>query len=122
MSRHFGPLSPLTFSTSRIPMLLLVFVAGWQALRRERHGAWLVLTTAAGVQFGLNAVFHLAAAIALREYSPGMLTGACLGLPGSLLLLRWVHRGQRLTSRELAVACALGAALAAAAIGVLFLH
>ena len=39
---------------------------------------------------------------------------ACLGLPGSVLFLRWVHQQRRLTGRELAAASALGAAIAAA--------
>ncbi len=42
-----------------------------------------------------------------------MLTAACLGLPGSVLFLRWVHQQRLLTGRELAAASALGAAIAA---------
>ena len=101
---------------------LLVFLIGLRAAQRERHGGWVVLAAAAAVQFGLNAVFHRAAAAWFGEYSPGMLTAACLGLPGSVLLVRWIHGQRRLTGRELAAAAALGAAVAAAAVGVLFLH
>jgi hypothetical protein len=39
-----------------------------------------------------------------------MLTAACLGLPGSVLFLRWVYQQRRLTGRELAAASPLGAA------------
>ena len=43
-----------------------------------------------------------------------MLTAACLGLPRSVLFLRWVYQQRRLTGRELAAASPLGAAIAAA--------
>ena len=121
-SRHFGELSSLAFASTHVPMILLVFVVSLRAVQRERHGGWVVLAAAAAVQFGLKAVFHLATAVGFGEYSPGMVTAACLGLPGSVLLLRWVRRQQRLTPRELAAAVVLGTTVAAAAVGVLFLH
>ncbi len=97
--------------------MLLVFAASYRAVERERRGGWVILAAAAGVQFGLNSVFHLAAAAYFGEYSPAMLTAACLGLPGSVVFLRWVHQQRRLTGRELAAASALGVAIVAAAIG-----
>ena len=102
-------------------MLFLVFAVSSRAVQCERHGRWVVLAAAAAVQFGLNALFHLGTAAWFGDYSPGMLTAACLGLPGSVLFLRWLRQDQRLTGREQAAAWVLGATIAAA-IGALFLH
>ena len=122
VTRHFGPLTTLTFATTHIPMFLLVFTASWLALRRQRHGRWVVLAVAAGVEFALNAVFHLVTAAASGEYSPGMLTASSLGLPGSVLFVRWAYADQRVNRRELVAAVLLGTGIAAAAVGVLYLR
>ena len=45
-----------------------------------------------GVLMLANAIFHLVATIALRRYSPGVVTGTLLCLPFSLLFLRAVVR------------------------------
>lgn len=117
-SRHFGELSSLTFATTHIPMVLLVFKVSYRAVLQERNGGWVVFATAAAIQFGFNALFHLVTAAYLGEYSPGMLTAACLGLPGSVVFVRWVYQQQRLTARGLATS----GVLAAVAIGALFMH
>jgi hypothetical protein len=57
-----------------------------------------------------------------REYAPGLLTAMCLSLPitGYFMVRVWLE--QRLTKAEFAAALLLGTVMAAAAIGVLFLH
>lgn len=126
VSNHFGPMTMLAFATSHIPLLLLVFTASYQAVKAsrddERSRGWTVLVVAAQVQFGLNALFHVGTAVAFAEYSPGMLTAACLGLPATALVLQRTHQDRRLTARQTAAAACWGAVTAAAAIGVLFLH
>ena len=61
---------------------------------------WFVITT---ILFW-NAIFHLRAAVRMRSYSPGMITGAFLYIPmavvGSVVVLR-----ARLVPWVLAVAC-----------------
>lgn len=78
-STHFGPMTPLAFATSHIP-LPLALTASYRAARTSRSGrrgrGWTVLVVAAQIQFGLNAVLHLVTAVAFAEYCP-----ACSLLP-----------------------------------------
>ncbi|SDO13034.1 HXXEE domain-containing protein [Geodermatophilus sp. DSM 45219] len=123
---HFGPMTTLAFATSHVPLLLLVSTASYRAAQASRNHTrrrgWTVLAVAAQIQFGLNALFHLGTAVAFSEYSPGMLTAACLGLPATALVLQRSRREHLLTARQTAAAAGWGALMAAAAIGVLFLH
>lgn len=120
VSRHFAPLSSLTFAIFEIFSLLIVLVVSYKSFVEERHGTWIVLAVAAQIQFALNALFHLSAAFIFEEYSPGMVTGAVLGLPLTVFLLTRVVQEKRATGSELAAASLLGAAFAAGAIGLLF--
>ena len=45
----------------------------------------------------LNVVFHVGAALALRDYTPGLLTALCLNLPFSIWLLRKAMRDEWIT-------------------------
>ncbi len=50
-----------------------------------------------------------------------MVTAATVALPVTVFVFAWVRRDQVLSARQLAVAVAIGTAVAAAAIGVLFI-
>ncbi|OYN95297.1 hypothetical protein CGZ95_16265 [Enemella evansiae] len=119
-TKFFGPESTGTFATYHIPLMLLVLLASVQAIRTG-HRAWIVLATAFQWQFGVNALFHLTTWIMLGDYSPGAVTAAVVSIPATAFFLCWVRREQRATGRELALAIAIGSAIAGLAIGFLFL-
>lgn len=120
-SAHFEPLSTEKFTVSHIPLILMVLLCSWQATRPRAATGWVVMAVALQWQFAVNAVFHLGAAAWFGDYSPGMVTAATVALPATLMLLAWVRRESVLTTTQLAAAIAIGSAVAAAAIGVLFL-
>ncbi|MEV6325606.1 HXXEE domain-containing protein [Nocardia sp. NPDC051787] len=121
VSAHFAPLTTEKFAVSHIPLILLVLLCSWRALRPSAHMGWVVLVVAFQWQFAVNAVFHLATAAWYGDYSPGMVTAATVALPATLVVLAWIRRERLLTAAQLATAMAVGTAIAAAAIGVLFL-
>lgn len=122
VSRHFSVMTTDSFAFTHIPLILLVLLASYKAFIIEHHGGWVVFATAAQWQFGLNAIFHLATAIIFLEYSPGMITAVCLGLPTTAYFMMRAWREQRLTKIELTTVIILGTVMAAAASGILFLH
>lgn len=119
-SRHFAHKSTELFATVHIPLILLVLAVGWRAARPGTH-RWATIATAAFAwQFGVNAVFHLGCAVAFAEYSPGMVTGAVVSIPAAAYVLGRIRRDRLMSGRDLVIALVLGTAVAAAAIGVLF--
>jgi hypothetical protein len=120
-SLHFAPLTTEAFALSHIPLILLVLLCSWQATRPRAASGWVVIAVALQWQFAVNAIFHLGAAAWFGDYSPGMVTAATVALPATLMLLTWVRRESVLTATQLAAAIAIGSAIAAAAISVLFL-
>ncbi|MEU2201653.1 HXXEE domain-containing protein [Isoptericola sp. NPDC019482] len=118
---HFGPESTETFAAYHIPLMLLVLLASWQASRATRANGWVVAATAFQWQFGVNALFHLTTWITLGVYSPGVVTGAVVSIPATVAYLVWIRRQNRITIRQIWLAAAIGTAIAAAAIGFLFL-
>ncbi len=121
-SLHFGPLTTEKFAVSHIPMILLVLFASYEASIVGTHGRWVVLATAFQWQFEVNAIFHLGTSAFFRDYSPGMVTAACVLLPSTGYFMTRVWRDKRLTCIELLVAILLGTVIGIAAVGVLFLH
>jgi hypothetical protein len=121
VTRYFGPMSPVSFAWVHIPLLLLVIVASYQASTTMHQRGWAIFATAAMWQFALNALFHLTTAVLFNDYSPGMVT-AGLALPVTVYFLKQVWREKHLRGRDMGFALVLGTVLAAAAIGVLFLH
>jgi len=69
----------------------------------------------------VNALFHLAASIALGDYAPGAGTGAVVSIPATGYFFAWVRRQARATAAELIPAVGIGTVVAAVAIGFLFL-
>ncbi|MEV0234178.1 HXXEE domain-containing protein [Nonomuraea sp. NPDC050786] len=120
-SRHFGPETTSMFAAYHIPLMLLVLLASWRATTAGRNGIWVVLATAFQWQFSVNALFHLSTWIILGEYSPGAVTAAVVSLPATVYYLAWIRREDRASSREIALAIALGTVIAALAISFLFL-
>lgn len=120
-TEHFGPETTGTFAAYHIPLMLVVLLCSWRALHTGRHGGWVVATTAFQWQFGVNALFHLTSWAVLGDYSPGAVTGAVVSLPATACYLAWIRRQERVTTRELGLALAIGTVIAALAIGFLFL-
>ncbi len=121
-TKHFAPLSTGLFATVHIPLILLVFLASYQAAHLQKHGGWVIFAIAIQIQFGLNALFHLTTAALFLEYAPGMLTGGSLGLLLTFYMLKRVWQEKLLTGRELLLAFVEGIILAVAAISILFIH
>jgi hypothetical protein len=120
-SKHFGPESTGMFAAYHIPLMLLVLLCSWRAVRAGRHGGWVVMAIAFQWQFCVNAVFHLSTWIALGDYSPGAVTGAVLSIPATIYFFTWIRRQGRATTAEITRAIAVGTAIAALAIGFLFI-
>ncbi|MFZ1301371.1 MAG: HXXEE domain-containing protein [Candidatus Microsaccharimonas sp.] len=120
-SRHFAEKSELVFAVFEILTLAFVLLVSYRAMLARAHGGWVILAVAAQVQFGLNALFHLATAAMFGEYSPGMVTAGALGLPITVFFLVEIVRERRLTRRELVVAFTIGFLIATGAVAALFL-
>jgi len=120
-SKHFGPETTGTFAGYHIPLMLLVLLCSWQAIRADRHGGWVVMAIAFQWQFGVNALFHLTTWIALGDYSPGAVTGAVVSIPAPVYFFGWIRRQARATTTEFTLAIAIGTVIAGLAIGFLFL-
>ena len=122
VSRHFGAMSTESFVFSHIPLILLLMLACYKASSGKNSRLWLRFVLAAQLQFALNALFHLGTAALFLEYSPGMLTAACLALPLTVVLLRQMRQAMKLSNQEVLAALGAGALIALIAIGVLFLR
>lgn len=118
---YFGSHPTGMFAAQHILIWLLVFFISYKAYRAQRHGAWVILATAAQIQFGVNALFHLTTFIMFQAYSPGVITGTAIAIPSTILYLRFTKREARINDRELAWATLWGVLIAAAAISVLFI-
>ncbi|WP_030159742.1 HXXEE domain-containing protein [Glycomyces sp. NRRL B-16210] len=119
-SAHFGPETTGAFAAYHIPLILLVGLTGWRAMRTGGR-VWVVLATAFQIQFGLNALFHLTVWAGTGDYSPGAVTGATVSIPATVYYLVWARRHRIATGRQVAAAAVIGALIAAATIGFLFL-
>ncbi len=93
VTAHF----PATFSPAQFQrngiffMTVLVGLCLLVSWRSNRTTVLLFLTYVSGL-FLHNGLFHLGATVALRSYSPGLVTGVLLQIPLSLLLMRSAMR------------------------------
>ena len=122
VTQHFGPMTTLSFVMTHIPLLLLTFYASYRASKEQRNTGWAILCTAIMFEFVFNAIFHFTTATLFNEYSPGMFTAAILSFLFCAYYIRRIRTEKRLTTIQLIWATWWGLLLAAAAIGVLFLH
>ena len=120
-STHFGSETTAVFAAYHIPLILLTLLVSWRAMRVGRHGGWVVAAAAFQWQFGVNAIFHLGTWVALGDYSPGAVTGAVVAIPATAYFFVWLHRQQRASTGEIALAAGAGTVIAGVAIGFLLL-
>lgn len=121
VTAHFGTHTTFVFALTHIPILLSVFLSSHMASKIGKNSSWVVLITAWQIQFGINAIFHIATSVLFREYSPGMVVAGSLGFVTTYYFISRIWREDRLSAKELSYSAILGAAMAAAAIGVLFI-
>lgn len=120
VSTHFAPMGVLEFAVIHIPLIGLVLWTSLRAQEPSRSSGWRFMAYAFQWQFGFNAVFHLGAAAVFGDYSPGMVTAATVALPATAFLTVFNRRHGILSSRRALAATGVGAAIAAAAVSVLF--
>lgn len=117
-TRHFGTTTTEWFVLSHIP---LVGIAAYISFAATRKGAgasiwWLYVVQAA---LFWNGLFHVAATIAFREYSPGVVTAVLLYAPLTVFMLPKL--GESLSRRQAISAGVVGALLSGALTGSLWL-
>lgn len=118
---YFGSHPTGMFALQHIFIWLLIFLFSYKAYQKKRHSKWVIMAVAAQIQFGVNALFHLATFFAFQAYSPGVIAAGAIGVPATIWFLRRVWREDRVNGRELAWATLWGVLIAVAAISVLFL-
>lgn len=121
VSAHFGAMGVLEFAAIHIPLILFVIWTSWRAQDPTRSSGWRFMAYALQWQFAFNALFHLGAAALFRDYSPGMVTAATVAIPATVFMTLHNRRYGLLPPRRAFAATGVGAAIAAAAIGFLFI-
>ncbi len=121
VSTHFGHMGLLEFAAIHIPLIALVIWTSYRAQAPDGSRVWRFMAYAFQWQFAFNALFHLGAAAMFRDYSPGMVTAATVALPATAFMTMLNRRRAILPPRTALTATGVGAALAAAAVGFLFL-
>jgi hypothetical protein len=107
------------FTTSRPQMAVAVgvltaglSVLSWRAARARPGSQAMTLHAAATLVFGGHIIGHVAQAVALRRYLPGLGGGLVVGLPYSVALLRRLRREGLVEPAAVGRAAAVGAGLA----------
>lgn len=118
---HFGSHPTDMFALQHIVIWLLIFLISYKAYQKKRASKWVIMATAAQIQFVLNALFHITTFVLFQEYSPGVISASAVGIPATAWFLRIIWRNNAITSRELAWAVLWGTLFAIAAISFLFL-
>lgn len=121
VSAHFGAMGALDFAAIHIPLILFVIWTSYRAQDPTRSPGWRFMAYALQWQFAFNAVFHLGAAALFRDYSPGMVTAATVAIPATVFMTLRNRRHGLLPPARALTATGVGAAIAAAAIGFLFI-
>lgn len=119
-SARFAPTSQIEFAVVHIPLIWLVSFASFRAWSSPARTAWRFWALAFQWQFAFNAVFHLGSALVFREYVPGMVMAATVGLPATAALTVGLLRTGLLGTRELVLAVLAGGGIAMIAIGAIF--
>lgn len=121
VSAHFAAMGVLEFAVLHIPLIGLVLWTSFRAQDPTSSSGWRFMAYAFQWQFAFNAVFHLGAAAVFGDYSPGMVTAATVALPATVFLTIFNRRQGILPPRQALAATGVGAAIAAAAVSVLFI-
>lgn len=121
VTAHFGHMTTEKFAFTHIPLILLVLLCSARASGQNPAAGWVLMAAAFQWQFAVNALFHLSTAVYFGDYSPGMVTAATVALPTTAYVLSRIRRERLLTGGQLGGAIAVGTAIAAIAIGVLFI-
>jgi hypothetical protein len=117
---HFGRITTTRFFLlSHVPLVAGAFGAAWLGARGGRAGAFVAMTVLA-VLVG-NGAFHAVATLALRQYSPGVITGTVLYAPLAVLVARRTLAGGDLDARGCATAAVVGLALSLVIVASLYL-
>jgi hypothetical protein len=109
-TRHFGATSRAWYVYSHIPLVAALYLLGLGASSARSGSAWWLLLTAAVCTLASNALFHLVATVAFREYSPGLVSGLLLLGPLAAWWCPLMYEGGVLDGADLAVAAGLGVA------------
>lgn len=120
VSTHFSEMGVLEFAAIHIPLIAFVFWTSYRAQDQTRSSKWRFMAYAFQWQFAFNAVFHLGAAAAFGDYSPGMVTAATVALPATAFMTMRNRTYVLLPRGQTLPAIGVGAAIAAAAVAVLF--
>lgn len=83
----------------------------WRAARSVPRSQAMTTYAAATLLLGLHMLGHVAHAVALRRYLPGLAGGLALSLPYSVLVVRRLHRAGLVDLRAVRRAVAIGAVL-----------
>jgi hypothetical protein len=108
--RHGVPIRrrPMGIAVALATVLPLPVTAA--AVRRIPSRGWLQLALAIPALMAANGAMHLGQTIALRDYSPGTVTGVAINIPLAIGLYRRAARERWLAPGELRRAALLGAA------------
>lgn len=92
-----------------IGFLLLVFlVVTWGAAHSLRRGAWLYAYACSLDVLFLHVFTHLAQAILVRGYAPGVIAAVLVIIPGSLLIYKRLFEAHLLTWKSAVVTALMG--------------
>jgi Protein of unknown function with HXXEE motif len=121
-TRHFGATSRAWYVYSHVALVAIAVIISAHAEATAPRTAWPMLSAAFQWALATNALFHITTSVLFREYSPGLISGALLSLPGTLYLFSHALAAQLLTRPQLAMALGLGTVACAAAVGSLWLR
>ncbi|QQS41382.1 MAG: HXXEE domain-containing protein [Acidobacteriota bacterium] len=121
-TRHFGATSNAWYVYSHIPLVTLAIIVCLSAENSSPQTWERIFGTAFAITLALNGIFHIAATILFREYSPGVATGTFFLIPVACYLLIETAGGRLLTGRQTWVAFAIGVVVQIAVVASLYLE
>ena len=113
-------MSVVEFAVIHIPLIWFVLWVSYRATATSSKPVWRFWAYAAQWQFAFNATFHLGAAAAFGDYSPGMVTAATVALPATLFLTVRCHQLGLLSKGQAKRSCCVGGIVAIIVVGTLF--
>ncbi len=89
----YGPLIPQRYVTGIVVMGLVMLLAGWIGWRSGGRNPFYLIAV---LGYFLHGFLHFGQALALRTYTPGVITGALVVVPFGWWVWRWLRREVRL--------------------------